>query len=124
MPAIYLRRNDPNLSKEDKAFVQKISIGDWLERHPHDKVDVILEHLVQDLLSQHGDNVGQRVNVVGYCYGGKHALRMAGWKTTRVSAAFHPVRLLLGGDVIPPSCDQSRLTIFRASWWPRTCNMS
>jgi len=64
-----------------------INLQAWLEKHSHDRVEDLLHELVEDLqvMSPVAEIYG-----AGYCFGGKHVLRLA--KTClQAAVAFHPV---------------------------------
>jgi len=87
-----MRRNDPDLSEEDKEILRNIDLDKWLASHPHDHVETLLQELTESLLREE-ESGNMALNVAGYCFGGKHALRMASWKAVSSVASFHPVRL-------------------------------
>ncbi|KAK5311794.1 hypothetical protein LTR93_011592 [Exophiala xenobiotica] len=59
----------------------------WLQKHSHDRVEMLLRKVVADLKSSNAA-VGGLLGV-GYCFGGKHALRLAK-ENLDAAAAFHP----------------------------------
>ncbi|KAJ4318830.1 hypothetical protein N0V84_006643 [Fusarium piperis] len=69
-----------------KPLEQHFDMGAWLDRHPHESVERHVKTLYEDVRSQDQ----QPIAVVGYCFGGKHALRASSWPGIRVALAFHP----------------------------------
>lgn len=92
MPIQHLRRSDPGLSEEDKAILQNFDLDMWLKDHSCEHVDNLLQQLTETLVPSKSRDHNVSLNVAGYCFGGKHALRMAGWKGVSSVASFHPVR--------------------------------
>lgn len=64
----------------------QINLPAWLQRHNHDHVSSLLSDLTEDLKRQ---DPGLGLFGVGYCFGGKHVLRLAK-STLKAAAAFHP----------------------------------
>ncbi|KAL6228857.1 hypothetical protein BDW75DRAFT_226118 [Aspergillus navahoensis] len=92
LPIQFLRRN-PNISieeqpwpEEDKQKLRDLDFPAWLNRHNHQHVSLLLGELVAHL-SQHHPNA--TLSGVGYCFGGKHVLRLAK-SSLKVAVAFHP----------------------------------
>lgn len=71
-----------------KDEIKSVSVEQWLDRHPYDHVELLLDRLVAAVRS---NNAQTEFLGVGYCFGGKHVLRMAK-KHLRAVASFHPVR--------------------------------
>jgi hypothetical protein len=72
--------------EEDKEKLRDLDFGAWQIRHSHARVSEILQHLVIELQGRYPN-----IPIVGagYCFGGKHVLRLA--KTSlKAAAAFHP----------------------------------
>ncbi|KIW12696.1 hypothetical protein PV08_09974 [Exophiala spinifera] len=92
LPIQMLRRDhtvsiDEQLWPEsDKQKLRDLDFPAWLQRHNHARVSSLLEDLVEGLQkrSEAGVIVG-----VGYCFGGKHVLRLAK-SSLQAAAAFHP----------------------------------
>ncbi|KAJ4152120.1 hypothetical protein NW765_017629 [Fusarium oxysporum] len=61
-------------------------IEEWRTRHPHDRVEELLDGLVASIRSAEPTI---QILAVGYCFGGKHAFRMAK-KHVTAAASFHP----------------------------------
>lgn len=73
-------------SEEEKQKLRDLDFPAWLQRHNHERVSTLLKELIAELSQLYPDAtlVG-----VGYCFGGKHVLRLA--KTSlQVAVAFHP----------------------------------
>ncbi len=80
---------DHDWSEERKAKLRNLDLGEWLKRHPHERV----ERLLRDLTPTLGFEVSNsNIFVVGYCFGGKHAIRMSSWPEVKGALTFHPVR--------------------------------
>ncbi|KAM0420301.1 hypothetical protein ACHAPT_011962 [Fusarium lateritium] len=83
-----LDRKDIKTGGSDKELEQarNFDVPSWLQRHPHEQVEELLRGLVDQLQSDHPN---QPLFAVGYCFGGKHAFRLAKW-AVKAAAAFHP----------------------------------
>lgn len=64
-----------------------ININAWLNKHNHSRVGILLQQLVANLQAQRPAAILQGV---GYCFGGKHVLRLAK-QSLQAAVAFHPV---------------------------------
>ncbi|KAH7070611.1 dienelactone hydrolase [Paraphoma chrysanthemicola] len=73
-------------SEEQKQKLRDLDFPAWLNRHNHQHVSRLLEELVVHLCQHHPATtfVG-----VGYCFGGKHVMRLAQAPLT-AAVAFHP----------------------------------
>lgn len=72
--------------EEEKQRLRELDFPAWLQHHNHERVTLLLNDLVTQLGRQHA---GTTVAGVGYCFGGKHVLRLA--KTVlKAAVAFHP----------------------------------
>lgn len=92
VPIELLRRN-PAISiaeepwpEEAKQRLMNFDIDAWQMKHGHEHVSSLLEELIAELGRQYGNAslVG-----VGYCFGGKHVLRLAK-HALKAAASFHP----------------------------------
>ncbi|PCD26104.1 hypothetical protein AU210_012536 [Fusarium oxysporum f. sp. radicis-cucumerinum] len=63
-----------------------ININAWLNKHNHSRVGILLQQLVANLQAQRPAAILQGV---GYCFGGKHVLRLAK-QSLQAAVAFHP----------------------------------
>lgn len=114
------------LLKPDPVTGKTTSLADldfpsWLSRHNHTRVSSILSTLVTKLPVHSGDSPEARSVGVGYCFGGKHVLRLAK-SSLAAAAAFHPsfveaddfseihvpvyVGLAEKDEMVPPSLEQ------------------
>jgi dienelactone hydrolase len=69
-----------------KETYREVNMPAWLQRHSHDHVSSLLSDLTENLKRQ---DPGLSLFGVGYCFGGKHVLRLAK-STLKAAAAFHP----------------------------------
>jgi dienelactone hydrolase len=88
IPICYLNRNKTGLSKTEAEEIRNFDIQAWVQRHTHSKIEVLLKDFLLTLLPP--NTLTQKVFAVGYCFGGKHALRLAS-EGLVAAAAFHPV---------------------------------
>lgn len=84
---------DTNLSvddqpwpEEDKQKLRDLDFPVWLNRHNHEHVSTLLGELVSHLSQEHPLAT---ISGVGYCFGGKHVLRLAK-SSLKAAVAFHP----------------------------------
>ena len=72
--------------EEGKPKLRDLNLGAWLQRHNHQRVSELLNGLTTELQARYSD---VPIFGVGYCFGGKHVLKLA--KTVlKAAAAFHP----------------------------------
>ncbi|KIW90068.1 uncharacterized protein Z519_09499 [Cladophialophora bantiana CBS 173.52] len=90
---IQLLRRDHALSideqpwpEEDKQKLRDLDFPAWLQRHNHPRVSSLLNDLIAGLSEQAKNTT---IVGVGYCFGGKHVLRLAK-SSLKAAAAFHP----------------------------------
>jgi dienelactone hydrolase len=90
---IQMLRRDRTLSideqpwlEEDKQKLRDLDFPGWLQRHNHPRVSSLLIELLAEL-SKRPENT--TIMGIGYCFGGKHILRLAKASLT-AAAAFHP----------------------------------
>ncbi|KAF2846856.1 alpha/beta-hydrolase [Plenodomus tracheiphilus IPT5] len=72
--------------EEDKQKLRDLDFPGWLRRHNHEHVSILLNELMDHLSQKH---LNVKIAGVGYCFGGKHVLRLAKTFLT-VAVAFHP----------------------------------
>ncbi|KAH7011036.1 Alpha/Beta hydrolase protein [Ilyonectria destructans] len=78
-----------------KPLDEVFDMRSWLERHLHESVErhvrFLYEHVRNsDAIDELGPMGERPIAIVGYCFGGKHALRASSWPGIHVAAAFHP----------------------------------
>jgi dienelactone hydrolase len=106
LPEAFLRRNPAKsideqvcLSEEDKARMRYLDLGTWTKSHPLEKIERLLAGWIPAVkLQLQSPNL--RLVGVGYCFGGKYALRLAASSNIDAAAVFHPVSSI-GVDVTP-----------------------
>ncbi|ETN36186.1 uncharacterized protein HMPREF1541_08463 [Cyphellophora europaea CBS 101466] len=136
LPIQLLKRN-PNLSidehpwsEEDKDKLRNLDFPTWTKRHDHSRVSEILGSLLKELDVQYK---GCPRFGVGYCFGGKHVLRL-GKQGLKAIAAFHPSFVeeqdlegvqapvyigLAGADTMVPASLHDDLMMWRANGMER-----
>ncbi|KAJ5780733.1 hypothetical protein N7457_005893 [Penicillium paradoxum] len=110
VPIQLLRLNDPTLSEEDRKLIPTFDLSLWSQSHPPDHVEGLLRELTAALKTAGKGDRKNILNVAGYCFGGKFALRMAGWDSVSSVASFHPslrcptyVGLAEFDNMVPPT---------------------
>ncbi|KAJ4194431.1 hypothetical protein NW759_016526 [Fusarium solani] len=73
-------------SDEELERARNFDVPQWLQRHPQQQIEELLQGLIDKLRSDHPD---QPLFAVGYCLGGKYAIRLAKW-AVNAAAIFHP----------------------------------
>lgn len=81
-------KSAPNLLKEesDTLLAKALNdIGPWLERHKDEIVRPKIDAVVNELV-----NSKHSLCVIGFCWGGRHALLLGNRKSIKVIVANHP----------------------------------
>ena len=73
-------------TEADKQKLKDLDLAAWQRRHDHARISRLLDGLITELRVR---DEGTPLLAVGYCFGGKHALRLAK-STWKAAAAFHP----------------------------------
>jgi Dienelactone hydrolase family len=74
-----------------KAFP---GIPEWTQLHPVEKIEAQLSKLIPAVKEELPSSTLPLVGV-GYCFGGKYALRLAASSALDAAAAFHPVSRMI-----------------------------
>ncbi|KIW24045.1 uncharacterized protein PV07_09784 [Cladophialophora immunda] len=72
--------------EEEKQILRDLDFSSWLQRHDHAKVSALLNNLASHIK---GHYPNATVVGVGYCFGGKHVLRLSK-DMLAAAACFHP----------------------------------
>ncbi|KAJ4037775.1 hypothetical protein NW761_006231 [Fusarium oxysporum] len=82
--------DDHKFSQEEKEIIRNTDKDAWFSRHPQAKITSLLHPFFQAFREATG--LSTKVHVLGHCFGGKYALRLA--RTNRITSAIamHPVR--------------------------------
>ncbi|KAJ5773452.1 hypothetical protein N7457_008348 [Penicillium paradoxum] len=123
IPEQLLKRNfavaleDEPWTQAEKDLVASIDFETWVKRHSVDRTEKLVHTVVSSL-----ERGKEKVAAVGYCFGGKYAIRLAGTSFVDVVASFHPsfleaddvkegitslyVGLAANDDMVPPTQKQ------------------
>ncbi|KIW69226.1 hypothetical protein PV04_05114 [Phialophora macrospora] len=77
--------DDQPWPERDKQVLRDLDFEAWLRRHDHDRVSRLLEGVMTKISRDSAIVVG-----VGYCFGGKHVLRLGKSARLAAVASFHP----------------------------------
>lgn len=100
-PTVILGDRDQPLTAEAPAM---IDFKAWLQRHNHQRIERLTNQVVNHLQEQRPGSILQGV---GYCFGGKHVLRLSR-RVLRAAVAFHPVCIHSYASVPNPSDIESK----------------
>ncbi|KAH8816704.1 Alpha/Beta hydrolase protein [Xylogone sp. PMI_703] len=84
---LYLKRNG-QMTEEERSLLENFDIKVWAQNHPHERVEKLLSQFLQKL-PQTFPAAAKGIFGVGYCFGGKHVLRLAS-SAFVAGVAFHP----------------------------------
>jgi dienelactone hydrolase len=87
-----------------KPLEETFNMKSWFEKHTYDSIERHIKSLYSHLRTASGATsdlgAGNAVPIaaIGYCYGGKFALRVSSWAGIDTIVAFHPVRICYSDD--------------------------
>ncbi|KAH6868925.1 hypothetical protein B0T10DRAFT_553845 [Thelonectria olida] len=105
-----------NFSPEEKETIRNTDMAAWVSRHPQPKISSVLHPFFVAFRKAVGPS--ENLHLLGHCFGGKYALRLARSNQITSAIAMHPVRFPHRGLALSHS---SRTTLERINRYSDMC---